>query len=610
MRLSRLLSLSLSIVGGAASARVLQQRHAWEQTHNRVAICIDFDDVYSAAVRAGIPLDGLLNQIAEHGATHLSLPELTLNRLLKSGELTPQAPAARAYPTEPAPVGHWNFLAGASDLVHMLAVELCTRLPYTAAHVIDQHILAFAGELQTIAEIGLGFDAVLAARIQQHDLRLVLRPVSYAWPEDDLINLTLAQAAVFGNLVAFDTDMIIGHELHLHTTFAAMEREGLSFVYFAESRHQKGDWFMAKRLAPRVVIGQRLTPAEMVPLDFQAAAQQWAYFARERGVRLCYLNFFKVLHATEPLEGLHYIKHVKQALEADGFVVTSEIGLPTPVPAPTKQELALTGMASASAASAAMTNALNLPEVAAVPLTILAAIGSASLPYLERARGHLEEQYPPSYAPKLLALAASLAPAAAQGDDALEWAEGVAIQAAATTAVAVATSGQDYHLRVEEYRGFNLHWAIPLASAALKFRNPTMRIGSLSALALAWLIYTRRNIDPIARFDPAHAEGHTHHLSTASRIMGDVQIALGPQPARKWTGLGAVGVAASVALSSYNNGWATGVALLGALGNIFGLVGWRRPERALAVTAREALPSWALGLGLGALVLLLRQKDR
>jgi hypothetical protein len=608
MRLSRLLSLSLSAIGGAASVRVLQRRHAWEQTHNRVAICVDFDDAYSAAVRAGIPFDGFLHQIAEHGATHLSLPELTLHRLLITGQLTPQAPTE--YPTQPAPVGHWNFLGGPSHLVEMLASELCARLPYTDAHLIGDNTLAFAGELQTIAEIGLGFDAVMAARVQQHGLALVPRPVSYAWPEDDLINLTLAQAAVFGNLIAFETNMIIGHELHLQTTFSAMEREGLSFVYFAESRHQKGDWFMAKRLAPRVVIGHRFTQADMVPLDFHAAANQWANVARERGVRLCYLNFFKVLHATEPLEGLHYIQQVKRALENDGFIVTADVGLPTPVPAPTKQDLALAGLASAGVASAAVANTLNLPDSVALPLTVFSAAGAAALPYFERARGHLEEQYPPSYAPKLLALAASLAPAAAMGKDPLEWAEGVGMQAAASATVAAATSGQDYHLRVEEYRGFNLHWAVPLVTVALTFPSKALRIAGLSALGVAWAIYSQRNLDPIARFDPAHAEGHTHHLSAASRLIGDLQIALGPQPARKWTGLGPAAVAASVVLSNNKKSWAAIAAVVGTLGNIFGLVGWRRPERALAVTAREALPSWTSGLGLGLLLLILNPKEK
>ena len=220
MRLSRLISLTVSAVGSVSAARILQRRHQWEQTHNRVAICVDFEDAYSAAVRAGIPFDGLLHQMAHHGATHLSLPELTLNRVIKTGQLAPQSPAAPHL--EPPLVGHWNYLGGPASLVNMLAAELGARLPYTEAHVIDDRILAFAGELQTIGEMGLGFNAFMAGRITRHGLSVVPRPVSYAWPEDDLIRLTLAQAAVFGKLIAFDTDMIIGHELHLHTTLDAM----------------------------------------------------------------------------------------------------------------------------------------------------------------------------------------------------------------------------------------------------------------------------------------------------------------------------------------------------------------------------------------------------
>lgn len=604
MKLSRLLSLSLAAAGSAAAARVLGRRQQWEATHNRVAICVDFDDAYAAAIRAGMPFDDLLHELGHHGATHLSLPELTLNRLLRTGQLTPLG-LASPISTRPR-VGHWNYLTGDPDLVLQLASELSARLPYTQAQVIDGCALAFAGDLPTLGEIGLGFDAFMAQRITLQGLALVPRPVSYAWPEDNLIDLTLAQAGVFGKLVAFDGDMILGHEMHLEATHAAMEHHGLTLVYFSESRHQKGDWFVAKRRSPNVVLAHRFTPAEMIPLDFHAAAHHWAYLARERGVRFCYVNFFKVLHATAPLEGLHYVEHIKEALEHDGFVVTPDVGLPTPVPAPTKDELALVGLTSAGAASAAVAAALGLPEVAAIPLVVASAVGAASLPYLEQPRGHLEEQYPPSYAPKLLALAASLAPVAAlNASDPAEWVEGALLQAGAAAALAALTSGQDYHLRIEEYRGFGLDWLLPLATAALSISDRALRVGTLASLAGLWTICNQRQIDLLAKFDPAHAEGHTHHLSTAARLIGDAKIALGPQPARKWFGLGAAGTALSLVLKSRGHkGLAAGAALVGATGNTLGLVGWRRPERALAVTAKEALPSFGAGVAVGLLTLM------
>jgi hypothetical protein len=613
LKLSRLISLALTTAGGLAARRVLQRRQHWEQGHHRVAICADLDDVRSAAIRAARPLDDLLHELAHHGATHVSLPELTLNRLTHTGELLPQAPAKPR--SKPPRIGHWIYLRGQPALIDSLAAELHARLPYTEADCANDSTLVFAGDLPTMGEIGLGFDAALAARIQHAGLECVPRPVSYAWPEDKLIEMTLAQAAVFGRLIAFDGNLILGHELHLDATLAAMERHGLALAYFAESRHQKGDWFVAKRLAPaaRVVLAHRFTAQDMIPLDLHAAAHYWAYLARERGIRLCYVNFFKVLHAAEPLEGLHYIEHIKEALEHDGFVVSKDIGPPTPVPAPDKRELALTGLASAGIAAAAVNATLDLPDVAAVPLTLAAAGGAASLPYFERARGHLEEHYPPSYAPKALALAASaLAPVvavqAARQDGLAGWAEGAITQAAAAASIAAITSGQDYHLRIEEYRGYNLDWFLPLAAAATLIPNVSLRVMTLVALASLWGTASQRQLDPLARVDPAHAEGHTHHLSAAARLIGDARIALGPQPARKWAGVGPFATALSIVLASRGRkDWAAGAAMLGSLGHALGLVGFRRPERRLQITGREAAGSFGVGLGLGLVALMFRR---
>ena len=300
----------------------------------------------------GLPLAELVEMLASNGATHLSLPELTLNRLRQTGQLTPQAPAQ---PRQDAPrVGHWNYLHGPENLVRHLATELRERLPYTQASCHDAHTLVFAGDLPTIGEIGLGYDVALARRIQANGLALLPRPVSYAWPEKDLLERTLGQTAVLSPLVAFAGKMILGHEMHLDETVAAMEDNDLSLVYFAESRHQKGDWFVAKRRAPNVILAHQFTAEDMIPLDFHAACHNWAHFARERGIRLCYVNFFRVLHATAPLEGIDYVHHLKHALEDAGYIVSREIALPTPVPAPDAQELALAGVSVAGIGATAV----------------------------------------------------------------------------------------------------------------------------------------------------------------------------------------------------------------------------------------------------------------
>jgi hypothetical protein len=664
LKLSQLLSFSFTVAGGLAAGRVLSRRHRWEQTNNRVAICVDYDDAQAAAIRAGLSFDVMLDKMKRSGATHVSLPELTLDRLLENGRLVPKAPDQPK--SEPAPVGHWNYLHGSAELVQSLAAELAQRLAYSKADVLSADTLVFAGNLPTIGEIGLGFDQAAAKQIFKHNLAVVPRPVSYSWPEKALLERTLAQAAELGRLVAFAGEMIIGHEMHLDETLTAMTENNLSLVYFAESRHQKGDWFIAKRRAPRVVLAHQFSPAEMVPLDFHAAAHNWAFLARERGIRFCYVNFFKVLHATAPLEGLAYLEHLKGALENDGFIVSTDIDLPLPVPKPEAADLALTGLVPAGLTAAVLTQTLKLPEPIAIPLVLAGAAGAAALPFVEQSRnlarqlashdnhehehdhhhdnehqhdhhhdhehdhhdhthdhgdshdhshdhGDLQALYPPSYTPKLLALAAaSLAPAAAilhsQDDDPFQslWTYLIGPPAAAASLAAI-TWDQEYHLRIETYRGFNLDWLLPLASAVLTVPDRKMQIALLSALGGVWMLARQRDIDPLAQLDPAHALGHTHHISAAQRIVGDVFIALGPKPGRKWAGLGPAATMLAATLAHQKQPQAAGLAsFAAAAGYMLGLVGFRRPERALTVTMRESVPSYLAGT---AVALLLKSLD-
>jgi hypothetical protein len=81
---------------------------------------------------------------------------------------------------------------------------------------------------------------------------------------------------------------------------------------------------------------------------------------------------------------------------------------------------------------------------------------------------------------------------------------------------------------------------------------------------------------------------------------------LGPQPARKWAGLGPFGQGLSAALAgrSYSGG-AAAMAYAGTTGYILALAAFRRPERSLQVTLRQALPSYGLGAAFGLLLRLL-----
>lgn len=326
LRLSTFVSLTLMSVGGLASLRHLSTQQRPRARDKYISVVVDWDDVQAVSIRAGVPLGELLPKLKASGATHCALPELSLQRLVRAGQLVPSVP--REPLDRRAPFGHWVYLSCTDDdLSARILSELQTRLPHLQAQSVraERNMFACAGDWPTVGPLGLGFDADVAAAIHRAGLSIVPRPVSYDWHEPALIHHTLAQAAEVGDgVVAFAGDLILGHEMHLNETLAALEAHQLTFAYFAQSRHQRGDWFIAKRRMPNVVIAHQFTPAQMIPEDYHSIAHRWANLARERGVRMLFLNFFRVVHATEPFECLRYIEHVRAAVEEQGFDLADE----------------------------------------------------------------------------------------------------------------------------------------------------------------------------------------------------------------------------------------------------------------------------------------------
>jgi hypothetical protein len=555
---------------------------------------------------------------------------LTLDRLLRERRISVahRLPAPRAEDAAERPT---ILAASEPELLAYLAEEFGARLPSACARLIEQQsatpnpqpLLSLTGHLPTLAEMGLGFEARAAADILQAGLGVVPRPVSFSWPEDVLVERTLAQAAGLGaEIIAFEGDLILGHEMHLEKTVECLGKYDLAFAYFSETRHQKGDWFIAKRRAMRgrVVQAHYFTPQAMVPEDFHSAAHHWGMLARARGIRLCYVNVFRRIHAAEPLECLHYIEHIKEELEGLGLrlagtdrtvAVNGARARPSAEPpvlaAPSREDMALIGLASAGALSLAVADTLDLPEPAALGLAGAAAVGAAALPYLDRPRGHLEEAYPPSYAPKLLALAGTAAaPVAAQafqGDPLAALAGGAGVQGGVAASLAALTTGQEYQQRVEEFRSLNADLFLPLSAAVYRgLPDARWRALALAAVGAAWLAANKVAPDLLGRLDRDLPAGHTHHLSAAQRLIGDALIALGPRPARKWAGLGlAAGVAAAVSrVGGARSTPSLAASLAAALGNAVMLAAFRRPERPLQETLPLVAQSWQVGAAVGA----------
>ncbi|MGH2523965.1 MAG: hypothetical protein ACRDH2_15775, partial [Anaerolineales bacterium] len=160
MRLSSILNLGLIALGAAASIKTLKRRHAWEKSNQCTAIVLDYDDALSVSTRSGLPLGEFLRSAHDHGATHLSLPELTLDRLMRTGRLVLTIPHHPLTAPPPNRGESWRYLAGTEpDLMEHLVTELRARVPAAHAQFVphaQRPTIALAGHLPTLAEMGLG----------------------------------------------------------------------------------------------------------------------------------------------------------------------------------------------------------------------------------------------------------------------------------------------------------------------------------------------------------------------------------------------------------------------------------------------------------------------
>ncbi len=670
--------------GAVASAGAWLDRWQWAEVNLHTAIMLDWDDVQAVATRmiavdeadgslsSDAALVALLRRYREKGATHLSIPELTLNRLLQRGELVvSQGPAAeRVY-----------LLARESQMADLVAAELQARLPHLGVTLTpaQDRLISFSGDLPTVAEVGLGFNPAHAELARQAGLQPVPRPIGYSWVQPAMIERTLDQAASLGaRLIAFQGRLIPGHEFNIQATVEAMRRNRLTYAYFRESRHQKGDWFLVKHLAADglVTLAHEFEPDELLAEDWFTISYRWANLAVEAGVRLCSVRFFRILHAADPLESLAYVEELGRALQHMGLWHDGHAGAIDLSPYQLQRDhlrlswagLSITGAAGLAADLLPVGDSLKMAAIGAASLAL------AGLPLVEKSNhnqphlhhhahshhhhhdqdhhhddhhhNHDHHHHPPdrtvitAYAPKGLSLAAAVlypvAAVAANGaGPAAALVHNLAVAVAGATALTAITTENDYLLGIEEYRGYNLDWLIPVGLAVfsglsklqitnyklhtpypispLPLPNSSFLLHPssfklwrwLSLVSLGLLFFKNLNRDLLAWLDREHRHAHTHHLSAFQRLVGDLKMALSARPLRKWTLLAPLGALVAVLLKRHRQDDLAAAALTAvAVGQVATLTGFRNGQRPILKTAEGRTKGWFIGLFIAGLIWL------
>ena len=630
------------------SAKAILKRWQWEENNVLIGIVLDWDDVRAVATRAttlsaGEPaeqggLEILLRRYKEGGATHLSIPELTLGRLLDKGELSV---------SQGADPGKVYLRAEDAKLADLVTTELQARLPHVGAKrtKAKNPLISFRGDLPTVAEVGLGFNPAHAELALQVGLRPVPRPVGYSWVQPEMIERTLNQAAALGGkVIAVQGHLVPGFEFNINHTVEAMRRNRLTFAYFNISRHQRGDWFLAKNLVEDglVVLAHEFTASELLEEDWHTISARWANVAIESGIRYCSVRFFREIHAGDPLESLAYVQTLTEALHK-AHLVTGPVGAVDLTPfQPERDTVALVGSGLSTAGAAGL--ASNLFPVSDMMKTFgtgAMAVLLAGLPIWEKrqmvhdhhhhdhhhdhphdhehghqhSNGHHhhhdhDRMHASAYAPKGLALAAAVAfPSAAATANGTNpttaLAQALAVSATGAVALGATTVDSDYLLGVEEYRGYNLDWLVPLGLAASTLFTRQWRwLPLLGGVLAALRSFTGGwSQDMLGGFDREHRHAHTHHLSAFQRTLGDSKMALSLRPLRKWSFLASLGTFMATLLTRNGQADKAAVALAAATaGQAATLAGFRNGQRSFFKTLEGRARSWAFGAILAGVV--------
>ncbi|MCB0153796.1 MAG: hypothetical protein KDF65_03295 [Anaerolineae bacterium] len=508
MKLHHIISYSLLVTGAVASVKALFERWQWEENNVLASILLDWDDVQAVATRAGVEVEALLAEYAAGGATYLSIPEVTLARLLAKGELSV---------TQGATAGKVYLRAQDAAVAEWVTTELAARLPQLAVScpVAKNPLISFSGDLPAVAEVGLGFHPAQAELARRAGLAPLPRPVAFGWMQPAMIERSLAQAAAVGaKMVAVQGWLMPGHEFNMPTTIDTLKQLNLKIAYFSESRHQRGDWHLVKNLteAGLVVLAHEFEPAELLEEDWNTVSDRWGHLATEAGIRLCSVRFFRMIHAGDPLESVVYVRTLSQALQRVGLVPGQVGAINLTAFQPRQEALTLAGLGLGSAGALGLaSDLLPLPDRLKLAGVSLAALGLSSLPFLEQLKagnddghhhhhddhdhghhhhadhdhhhdhehGHSHGPAPATaYASKGIALAAAVAyPAAAlavDGDSPLgALARSLALSASGAATLGASVADIDYALNIEPYRGYHLDWLLPLGLAAASSLVPT-----------------------------------------------------------------------------------------------------------------------------------------
>ncbi|MBM3457740.1 MAG: hypothetical protein FJX77_04315 [Armatimonadetes bacterium] len=318
---SHLLLIGLGLLSALV---VLGQRFRVEAENRRVGLVLDYAQVRTLAVAAGLPLAGVLGQIRDAGATGVALSEETLRDLEQEGlvqfRLQPGR-TPRAY----------RLRAADRRIGERLLRQFSLRLPgLTRQKPVGEHVVwtdpagkpfYLAGRPDDYLSTVVGLDGEQVREVQAAGLSVVGRLSNYPGLTEAVLTAVLEDVRRQNiRVLIFNGEEVLGFRSLLRPAAAQVQAKELLYGSI-EFGKQRGDESLTLALTEHLVRVHSISPAEMARMTPGEATERYVRAAEERNLRLHYVRLPVGAQREPLLESLGYLRRLGAELRAGGFVL-------------------------------------------------------------------------------------------------------------------------------------------------------------------------------------------------------------------------------------------------------------------------------------------------
>ncbi len=313
-RRARCIAALIIAAAVAVSAWAGLKRHAREQAYDIVDICLDFEEFSSIAARWPDGPEDYWISMRQAGADSASVPEATLRWLEDAGyiEISPMGSEgsltrAMITPKDPTAEG-------------MLKDRLPTRLDAMVESSADGFVVSGL-TVEQLRAINIGPNEYMSKAVRSAGLSVVLKLSAFGGFDLEWVESALKESINGRAVVLFTEKTVGGYPNRLEEAAGALKASGavLGRIEFAK---QLGSDDLSEYMYPDVVAIHSITPEELAKgMQMSIAADRFALAARERNMRLLYVNPFRYAgeQSDVPQFNIEYVKAIAARLEEQGL---------------------------------------------------------------------------------------------------------------------------------------------------------------------------------------------------------------------------------------------------------------------------------------------------